>query len=159
MNYNIQSGGIEARSTNRPALPRLHDERGRRPAHRRDQDLARGACRQPAKADRGPRDCAGIFRFFGSNLFDINAGSKDLEPVQLGVRTTLEQGVLELISTVTQTPAGPCMEGAKTAAGEPLQYRQRLFPPNLQHRSLRLYRLLLLSLQPPSRCPKKPRPR
>ena len=59
----------------------------------------------------------GIFRFFGSNLFDINAGSKDLEPVQLGVRTTLEQGVLELISTVTQTPAGPCMEGSKTAAG------------------------------------------
>ena len=62
---------------------------------------------------------AGIFRFFGSNLFDINAGSKDLEPVQLGVRTTLEQGVLELISTVTQTPAGPCMESARTAAGEP----------------------------------------
>ncbi|MGE8318551.1 MAG: CsgG/HfaB family protein, partial [Comamonas sp.] len=53
---------------------------------------------------------AGIFRFFGSNLFDINAGSKDLEPVQLGVRTTLEQGVVELIGAVTQTPAAPCLD-------------------------------------------------
>ncbi len=54
-----------------------------------------------------------IFRFFGSSLYDIDIGSKAQEAAQLGVRTTLEEAVLELIGTVEQTPAEPCIEGVQ----------------------------------------------
>lgn len=49
-----------------------------------------------------------IFRFFGSDLFDLSAGFKNLEPLQLGVRTTLEQGVLDLMARATGTDARAC---------------------------------------------------
>ncbi len=39
---------------------------------------------------------AGVFRFFGTELFDINIGAKGQEPLQLGIRTALEEGVLKL---------------------------------------------------------------
>lgn len=51
----------------------------------------------------------GIFRFFGTNLFDLNTGAKNQEPLQLGVRTVLELGVLELVSAVTKVPYQNCM--------------------------------------------------
>jgi curli biogenesis system outer membrane secretion channel CsgG len=120
VNYNIQSGGIEAQVNQigpRYRVFTMNVGADLRIVETKTLRVVRAVSLQ--KQIVGREIGAGIFRFFGSNLFDINAGSKDLEPVQLGVRTTLEQGVLELISTVTQTPAGPCMEGAKTAAGEP----------------------------------------
>lgn len=120
VNYNIQSGGIEAQVNQigpRYRVFTMNVGADLRIVETKTLRVVRAVSLQ--KQIVGREIGAGVFRFFGSNLFDINAGSKDLEPVQLGVRTTLEQGVLELISTVTQTPAGPCMEGAKTAAGEP----------------------------------------
>ena len=51
---------------------------------------------------------AGVYRFFGNELFDLNIGSKSQEPLQLGVRTALEQGVLELVAAVTGTDVRPC---------------------------------------------------
>ncbi|RYF42175.1 MAG: hypothetical protein EOO25_07530, partial [Comamonadaceae bacterium] len=51
---------------------------------------------------------AGVYRFFGNELFDLNIGSKSQEPLQLGVRTALEQGVLELVAAVTGVDAAPC---------------------------------------------------
>jgi curli biogenesis system outer membrane secretion channel CsgG len=44
---------------------------------------------------------AGIFRFFGDLLVDFDAGIKNQEPLQLGVRTTLELGILQLLADVT----------------------------------------------------------
>lgn len=41
---------------------------------------------------------AGVFRFFGDYLIDFNAGTKDQEPMQLGVRAALEYGTMELLS-------------------------------------------------------------
>jgi curli biogenesis system outer membrane secretion channel CsgG len=120
VNYNIQSGGIEAQVNQigpRYRVFTMNVGADLRIVETKTLRVVRAVSLQ--KQIVGREIGVGIFRFFGSNLFDINAGSKDLEPVQLGVRTTLEQGVLELISTVTQTPAGPCMEGAKTATGEP----------------------------------------
>ncbi len=49
-----------------------------------------------------------IFRFFGSDLFDLSAGFKNLEPLQLGVRTTLEQGVIDLVAHATGADARAC---------------------------------------------------
>lgn len=57
-----------------------------------------------------------VFRFFGTTLVDLNAGMKSQEPLQLAVRSTLEQGVLELIGAVTDVDAGPCLNGAARPA-------------------------------------------
>jgi len=43
----------------------------------------------------------GIFRFFDDDLFDVNAGLKEQEPLQLAVRTIIEKAVLELVGSVT----------------------------------------------------------
>lgn len=50
-----------------------------------------------------------IFRFFGSNLFDINIGAKGQEPLQLGIRAALEEAVVRLVSKVTTVDYRPCM--------------------------------------------------
>lgn len=50
-----------------------------------------------------------VFRFFGSDLFDVNIGNKSQEPLQLGVRSVLEDGVLKLVSAVERVPVQPCL--------------------------------------------------
>lgn len=55
---------------------------------------------------------AGIFRFFGTELLDVNMGSKNQEPLQLGVRTTIEHGLLELLGAVSGLSAQPCVDFA-----------------------------------------------
>ncbi|MDH7972505.1 CsgG/HfaB family protein [Sphingomonas sp. AR_OL41] len=50
-----------------------------------------------------------LFRFFGSDLFDINAGVKGQEPLQLGIRTALEEGTLRLIAGVSKIDPAPCL--------------------------------------------------
>ncbi|MEG0922713.1 MAG: CsgG/HfaB family protein [Comamonas sp.] len=115
VNYNIQSGGIEAQVNQigpRYRVFTMNVGADLRIVETRTLRVVRSVSLQ--KQIVGREIGAGIFRFFGSNLFDINAGSKDLEPVQLGVRTTLEQGVIELISTITQTPVAPCLEKPST---------------------------------------------
>lgn len=58
----------------------------------------------------------GVFRFFGSNLFDINVGAKGQEPLQLGIRTALEEATLRLVSTVARINPAPCMAQASWKA-------------------------------------------
>lgn len=50
-----------------------------------------------------------LFRFFGSNLFDIEAGGKGQEPLQLGVRTALEEATLRLVGAVTRRDPASCL--------------------------------------------------
>lgn len=50
---------------------------------------------------------ANIFSFFKNTLVDVNAGMKSQEPLQLGVRTVLELGVLELVGSVTGVDEKP----------------------------------------------------
>ncbi len=59
---------------------------------------------------------AGIYKFFGTSLIDVNVGSKNQEPLQLGVRTAIEHGVLELVSAVVGVEPGVCID----AAGQPV---------------------------------------
>jgi len=61
-----------------------------------------------------------VFRFFNSKLFDIDIGAKGQEPVQLGVRAALEEGVVRLIGAVTQVDYQPCM-AMRPGAGEKIQ--------------------------------------
>jgi curli biogenesis system outer membrane secretion channel CsgG len=39
---------------------------------------------------------ANVFRFFGNDLFDITVGAKGQEPLQLGIRTALEEATIRL---------------------------------------------------------------
>jgi curli biogenesis system outer membrane secretion channel CsgG/outer membrane protein OmpA-like peptidoglycan-associated protein len=55
---------------------------------------------------------AGVYRFFGKDLVDINVGNKSQEPLQLGVRTAIEHGVIELISAIAGIDSTPCLSGA-----------------------------------------------
>lgn len=61
----------------------------------------------------------GVFRFFGDELLDLNVGGKSQEPLQLGVRTTIEHGVVELVAAVTGVQPQPCVDlaisGPRTA--------------------------------------------
>jgi len=43
---------------------------------------------------------AGVFKFFGVELVDLNAGNKVDEPIQLGIRAIVEQGIGELIASL-----------------------------------------------------------
>ena len=50
-----------------------------------------------------------IFRFFRSDLFDVDIGAKGQEPIQLGVRAALEEGVVRLVASVTKVDPKPCL--------------------------------------------------
>ncbi|WP_145200054.1 CsgG/HfaB family protein [Sphingobium sp. B2] len=58
----------------------------------------------------------GIFRFFGSSLFDVNIGAKGQEPLQLGIRTALEEATMRLVGAVSKVDPAPCMSQASWAA-------------------------------------------
>lgn len=49
---------------------------------------------------------AGVFRFFGGNLYDISAGEGGLEPMQLAVRGLIERATLEFMANLYGAP-GP----------------------------------------------------
>jgi curli biogenesis system outer membrane secretion channel CsgG len=50
-----------------------------------------------------------IFRFFGSDLFDINLGAKGQEPLQLGVRAALEEATMKLVGAVSRVDPQSCL--------------------------------------------------
>lgn len=52
---------------------------------------------------------ASVFRFFGTDLFDINVGAKGQEPLQLGIRTALEEATMRLIAAVAKLDPETCM--------------------------------------------------
>lgn len=111
LNYNISSGGGEARvngvgprartyTINVAADLRIVDSR----------TLAVVDTTSLQKQIIGYEVGFEVFRFFSDNLVDINAGSKNQEPLQLGVRTTLEMGVMELLSSATGVPYRECLD-------------------------------------------------
>ncbi len=60
----------------------------------------------------------GVFRFFGNELFDLNVGARSQEPMQLGVRTALEQGVFDLVSAVAGVDGRDCLRLMGQPRGE-----------------------------------------
>lgn len=51
-----------------------------------------------------------VFEFFDDLLVDIEVGGKHLEPLQLAVRTTLEQAVLELLGPMAGIDPASCID-------------------------------------------------
>lgn len=52
---------------------------------------------------------ANVFRFFGMDLFDLNIGEKGQEPLQLAVRTALEEATIRLVGGATGIDPAPCL--------------------------------------------------
>ncbi len=111
LNYNIYSGGAEFRIKG-------GGPKGRVFAMNVGADLriVRTSTLEVVKAVSLQKQLVGyeagvdLFRFFGSTLFEINAGEKVQEPMQLGVRTIMELGAIELISTVTKVSPDDCVK-------------------------------------------------
>ena len=58
----------------------------------------------------GYQVAANVFKFFGSDLWNLNVGEKSQEPMQLGVRTALQEGVIELLAAVTHQDLSACVD-------------------------------------------------
>lgn len=113
LNYNIQSGGVELSVSNIGAKRRTFTMNvgvDLRIIDTRTLVVVKTVSMQ--KQIRGQEVGAGIYRFFGDSLLDLNVGAKNQEPLQLGVRTTIEQGVLELMAAITGVDAGYCINRA-----------------------------------------------
>lgn len=50
----------------------------------------------------------GVYRFFGSELFDMNVGEKKQEPIQLGIRTAIEASALHFVRGLYELPEDVC---------------------------------------------------
>lgn len=113
VNYNIQSGGFDAAVDLIGVRARTYTMNigvDLRIIDTRTLVVVKTVSMQ--KQIRGQEVGAGIYRFFNDNLLDFNIGSKNQEPLQLGVRTTIEHGVLELMAAVTGVDAGYCVNRA-----------------------------------------------
>ena len=122
-NYNIGSGGAELRvagigagrryyAMNVAADLRLVDARSLRVV--KTISVQKQYVGTEVKGD--------VFSFFGTTLVDLNAGSKRNEPLQLGVRATLEYGVLDLVSAAFGMDFAPCQPHADYGYGDGEMY-------------------------------------
>ena len=113
VNYDIQSGGADVAISNVGAKRRTYTMNigvDLRLVDTRTLVVVKTVSLQ--KQIKGEEVGVGIYRFFGSELLDLTVGAKRQEPLQLGVRTTIEQGVLELVAAVGKVDAKACLEQA-----------------------------------------------
>jgi curli biogenesis system outer membrane secretion channel CsgG len=109
LNYNIASGGAELNITGVGAGARyfvMNVAADLRIVDTKTLEVVKTVSLQ--KQIVGQEVEANIFRFFGNQLVDFNAGDKHQEPLQLGVRSTLEAGVLELVTAADGVNFTPC---------------------------------------------------
>ncbi len=113
VNYDIQSGGADVSISNVGAKRRTYTMNigvDLRLVDTRSLVVIKTVSLQ--KQIKGEEVGAGVYRFFGSELLDLTVGSKRQEPLQLGVRTTIEQGILELVAAVGKVDAKSCLAQA-----------------------------------------------
>ncbi len=68
---------------------------------------------------------AGVFDFFGGNLFDIGAGESAQEPIQLAVRAVIERAVLKMLVPLYHANPSDCVRfGGKGDPMGAIDYRQ-----------------------------------
>ena len=114
LNYNIASGGIEAGVDGyfgRARTYHLNVGLDLRIVDTRTLEIVHTTSLQ--KQIVGYEVKAGLFRFFGSNLFDLNLGEKSDEPMHMGIRSVIESAIVELIAAVYGVEWKGCMEQAE----------------------------------------------
>jgi curli biogenesis system outer membrane secretion channel CsgG len=110
LNYDIRSGGLEAGVSQIGPKARTYTQSvaiDLRIVNTRTLLVAKTV--SLTKQFTGYEVGFGLFRFFGSNLFDINLGAKGQEPLQLGIRTALEEATLHLVGGITKRDPAPCI--------------------------------------------------
>jgi curli biogenesis system outer membrane secretion channel CsgG len=114
LNYNIQSGGAEFRIGQTGPKARTYTMSVAADLRLvNTETLVVESAVSVQKQITGYEVGFDMFRFFGdgsgSNLVDISAGTKNQEPLQLGVRSVLELGTLQLIHAVSGVEVDPCL--------------------------------------------------
>lgn len=114
INQNIRTGGFQAEVNQIGFRDRYYVMDVRMDLRLvRTHDMAIIAVSSPTKQIVGREVGVGVFSFFGDYLIDINAGTRDQEALQLGARTALEYGVLELMPyAFNSTQPRRCIEFA-----------------------------------------------
>lgn len=110
VNYNISSGGIEAGFNNVGAKARtftMNVAVDLRIIETRSLLVVKTV--SMSKQVSGYEVGVNIFRFFGMDLFDLNIGEKGQEPLQLAVRTALEEATIRLVGGATGIDPAPCL--------------------------------------------------
>lgn len=110
LNYNIRSGGAQIAVNNIGPKARVYTQSVAIDLRIVDtRSLLVLGTVSLTKQFSGYEIGMGVFRFFGTDLFDINIGAKGQEPLQLGIRTALEEGVLKLLASVQDIDPATCM--------------------------------------------------
>ncbi|NML08037.1 hypothetical protein HHL13_19785 [Sphingomonas sp. G-3-2-10] len=110
LNYNIRSGGAEVRVGQVGPKARTYNQSvaiDLRIVDTRSLLVARTV--SLTKQFTGYEVGFNTFRFFGSQLFDVNIGAKGQEPLQLGIRTTLEEATMRLVGAVARVDPQSCI--------------------------------------------------
>lgn len=110
LNYDIRSGGGEVVINNIGPKARVYTQSvavDLRIVNSRSLEVIKTI--SLTKQFTGYEIGANVFRFFGTDLFDINVGAKGQEPLQLGIRTALEEATMRLISAVAKVDPSICM--------------------------------------------------
>jgi curli production assembly/transport component CsgG/holdfast attachment protein HfaB len=63
---------------------------------------------------------AGVFTFWDDTLFDVGAGERALEPIQMAVRSSIERSVVEMMSNLYGVGNKSVCADALRAGGDPL---------------------------------------
>lgn len=110
LNYDIRSGGGEVQINNIGPKARVYTQSVAVDLRIVDsRSLVVVKTVSLTKQFSGYEVGANVFRFFGTDLFDINVGAKGQEPLQLGVRTALEEATIKLIAAVERVDPSLCM--------------------------------------------------
>jgi curli biogenesis system outer membrane secretion channel CsgG len=109
VNYDIGSGGFDVGVSQIGAKARTYSEQvaiDLRIVDTRTLEVIKTV--SLSKQFTGYEVGANVFRFFGSNLFDIDIGARGQEPLQLGIRAAMEEGVVQLVAAATKVDYRPC---------------------------------------------------
>lgn len=110
VNYNIRSGGAQLSFNNMGPKARVYTQSVAIDLRIVDtRSLLVLKTVSLTKQFTGYEIGVGVFRFFGTELFDINIGAEGQEPLQLGIRTALEEGVMRLVASVKEVDPSTCM--------------------------------------------------
>jgi curli biogenesis system outer membrane secretion channel CsgG len=119
LNYNIQSGGFQLMENLAGPKARTFTENVAV-----DLELVDTQTTQIVKTISMEKQItgysigAGIFRFFGSNLWDLNIGAKNQEPLQLGIRTVLQEATVKLVAAAERLNANSCLARVRDKISE-----------------------------------------
>jgi curli biogenesis system outer membrane secretion channel CsgG len=113
LNFNIQSGGVELNVNNVGGKGRVYTMNvGIDLRIVGSQTLKVYDTVSVQKQITGYEVGAEVFRFFDNNLWDVYAGSKNQEPLQLAVRMAIESAILDLLPSVTNVTPNDCQPTA-----------------------------------------------